>query len=67
MVAGVDAVALHQHRHGRIFRHSGSGPARGPNLPVYPAVTVTVCVFITAGPIIKLFTGGEEESGGHVL
>jgi len=26
-----------------------------------------VCVFITAGPMIKLFAGGEEESGGHVL
>ena len=25
------------------------------------------CVFITAGPITKLFAGGEEESGGHVL
>jgi hypothetical protein len=23
-------------------------------------------VFITAGPITKLFAGGEEESGGHV-
>jgi hypothetical protein len=23
-----------------------------------------VCVFITAGPITKLFAGGEEESGG---
>jgi hypothetical protein len=28
---------------------------------------VEVCVFITAGPVIKLFAGGEEESGGHVL
>ncbi len=27
----------------------------------------TVCVFITKGPITKLFAGGEEESGGHVL
>jgi len=27
----------------------------------------SVCVFITAGPITKLFAGGEEESGGHVL
>jgi hypothetical protein len=26
-----------------------------------------VCVFITAGPVTKLFAGGEEESGGHVL
>jgi hypothetical protein len=26
-----------------------------------------VCVFITAGPSTKLFAGGEEESGGHVL
>ena len=26
-----------------------------------------VCVFITAGPITKMFAGGEEESGGHVL
>jgi hypothetical protein len=26
-----------------------------------------LCVFITAGPVTKLFAGGEEESGGHVL
>jgi hypothetical protein len=26
-----------------------------------------LCVFITGGPITKLFAGGEEESGGHVL
>ena len=26
-----------------------------------------VCVFITAVPIIKLFTKGEGDSGGHVL
>ena len=26
-----------------------------------------VCVFITAGPVTKLFAGGEEESGRHVL
>ena len=26
-----------------------------------------MCVFITAGPIIKLCAGGEGESGGHVL
>ncbi len=24
-----------------------------------------MCVFITAGPITKLFAGGEEESGGR--
>jgi hypothetical protein len=36
---------------------------------VQPGVLVCmcVCVFITAGPITKLFAGGEEESGGHVL
>jgi hypothetical protein len=28
---------------------------------------VTVCVFITAVPIIKLFAWGEGDSGGHVL
>ena len=27
----------------------------------------TVCVFITAIPIIKLFAWGEGDSGGHVL
>ena len=27
----------------------------------------TVCVFITAGPIIKLCAGGEGDSEGHVL
>ncbi len=26
-----------------------------------------VCVFITAGPITKLFTWGDGDSGGHVL
>ena len=26
-----------------------------------------VCVFVTAGPTTKMFSGGEEESGGHVL
>ncbi len=26
-----------------------------------------VCVFITAGPITKLFAWGEGDSGGHVL
>ena len=30
-------------------------------------VNCTVCVFITAGPILKLFAWGEGESGGHVL
>ena len=33
-------------------------------------VTVTfakVCVFITAGPMIKLCAGGEGDSEGHVL
>jgi len=28
---------------------------------------IRMCVFITAGPSTKLFAGGEEESGGHVL
>jgi hypothetical protein len=27
----------------------------------------SVCVFITAGPIIKLCAGGEGDSEGHVL
>jgi hypothetical protein len=36
-----------------VFNHTIKGPR--------------VCVFITAGPITKLFAGGEEESGGHVL
>jgi len=26
-----------------------------------------LCLFITAGPIIKLFAWGEGDSGGHVL
>jgi len=30
-------------------------------------VPFTCVCFITAGPITKLFAGGEEESGGHVL
>jgi hypothetical protein len=28
---------------------------------------VYVCVFITAGPMIKLCAGGEGDSEGHVL
>jgi hypothetical protein len=28
---------------------------------------VCVCVFITAGPMIKLCAGGEGDSEGHVL
>jgi hypothetical protein len=28
---------------------------------------VWMCVFITAGPITKLFAGGEEESGGPMM
>ena len=27
----------------------------------------SMCVFITAGPVIKLFAWGEGDSGGHVL
>ena len=30
-------------------------------------VSFSVCVFITAVPIIKLFAWGEGNSGGHVL
>ena len=30
-------------------------------------VSFSVCVFITAVPIIKLFAWGEGDSGGHVL
>ena len=30
-------------------------------------ITKRVCVFITAGPIIKLCAGGEGDSEGHVL
>jgi hypothetical protein len=29
--------------------------------------TPQLCVFITAGPIIKLCAGGEVDSEGHVL
>jgi hypothetical protein len=32
-----------------------------------PNLVVCVCVFITAGPIIKLCAGGEGDSEGHVL
>ena len=36
--------------------------------PVWTSLPIThVCVFITAGPIIKLCAGGEGDSGGHVL
>jgi hypothetical protein len=41
--------------------------AKIPLLRPVPASFQCVCVFITAGPITKLFVGGEEESGGHVL
>ncbi len=30
-------------------------------------VDAGVCVFITAGPIIKVCAGGEGDSEGHVL
>ena len=30
-------------------------------------IEVDVCVFITAGPTIKLCAGGEGDSEGHVL
>ena len=30
-------------------------------------ILTSVCVFITAGPIIKLCAGGEGDSEGHVL
>jgi hypothetical protein len=39
---------------GRITVRPGHGP-------------VTLCVFITAGPITKLCAWGEKDSGGHVL
>jgi hypothetical protein len=32
-----------------------------------PKTTMAGCVFITAGPIIKLFARGEGDSGEHVL
>jgi hypothetical protein len=32
-----------------------------------PVTVNCVCVFITAGPIIKLCAGGEGDSEGHVL
>ena len=32
-----------------------------------PVEPVSMCVFITAGPIIKLCAGGEGDSEGHVL
>ena len=37
----------------------------GANLKVFDQMCV--CVFITAGPITKLFAWGEGDSGGHVL
>ena len=30
-------------------------------------IRIRMCVFITAGPIIKLCAGGEGDSEGHVL
>ena len=39
--------------------------ARGS--PRYSYNADSVCVFITAGPIIKLCAGGEGDSEGHVL
>jgi hypothetical protein len=44
------------------------------SVPVVPVggcvattVDLSVCVFITAVPIIKLFVWGQGDSGGHVL
>ena len=60
----------------RSWRGSQSGfPLLTPNVPFqgfarrseykFLDCIQDVCVFITAGPITKLFAGGEEESGAH--
>ena len=46
------SVFSHQNPHPRIYRISN---------PFY------VCVFITAGPVIKLCAGGERDSEGCVI
>jgi hypothetical protein len=64
----------------RLFGHGCGSPGAGslrdnskPPLPSlnlrlgYNRLRVKMCVFITAGPIIKLCAGGEGDSEGHVL
>jgi len=41
----------------RLTRNAAAALAAGPGM----------CVFITAGPMIKLCAGGEGDSEGHVL
>ncbi len=52
-----------------LFHIISARPSKQPlmvrtSLKVYMEL---VCVFITAGPIIKLCAGGEGDSEGHVL
>jgi hypothetical protein len=63
------------------FIHEVTPRPRAPTRPLRLAKTLrvcvdwktkrnqvrSVCVFITAGPMIKLCAGGEGDSGGHVL
>jgi len=47
------------------YLQSTAGGRGQPEGRLGASEVVCVCVFITAGPITKLFAGGEEESGGH--
>ncbi len=42
-------------------------PVGGEQVQLCHPAERSVCVFITAGPIIKLCAGGEGDSEGHVL
>ena len=54
-------------RDSMLCAHDVSGRAeQRPEHTHHPVEDCVLCVFITAGPITKLFAGGEE-SGGHVL
>jgi hypothetical protein len=55
----VQANSITARRLSRVFVGTGGGnPSPG---------RVRVCMFITAGPMIKLCGGGEGDSEGHVL
>jgi hypothetical protein len=50
------------------FWDAASNPGRQVNAVLGFAPLATCwCVFITAGPIIKLCAGGQGDSEGHVL
>jgi hypothetical protein len=52
---------------GHVLRETTSRGLCGLGCPSRTSERGETCVFITAGPIIKLCAGGEGDSEGHVL